>query len=93
MLTKSLCMVSYSCLKWADFMPKLTKKELRQIYKALALITYMGVSVVISVGLGIFIGWLLDRWLGTTPWFMLIFTILGIIAAIKSMYTMAKRVI
>jgi len=74
-------------------MPKLTKKELRQIYKALALITYMGVSVVISVGLGIFIGWLLDRWLGTTPWFMLIFTILGIIAAIKSMYTMAKRVI
>ena len=75
-----------------DFMPNLTKKEIKQIYRALALITYMGVSVVICVGMGIFVGWLLDRWLGTTPWFMLVFTILGIIAAIKSMYSMAKRV-
>jgi len=73
-------------------MPKLTKKELREIYRALALITQMGVSVVVSVGLGIFVGWLLDRWLGTTPWLLLVFTILGIIAAIKSMYSMAKRV-
>jgi len=73
-------------------MPKLTKKELREIFRALALITTMGISVVISVGLGILIGWLLDRWLGTTPWFLLVFTVLGIIAAIKSMYSMAKRV-
>jgi len=73
-------------------MPKLTKKELRQIFKALGLITYMGISVVISVGAGIFIGWLLDRWLCTTPWLLLVFTLLGIAAAIKSMYMMAKRV-
>jgi len=73
-------------------MPELSKKERKQIYRALGLITYMGVSVVICVGLGILIGWLLDRWLGTTPWFMLVFTVLGIIAAIKSMYSMAKRV-
>jgi len=73
-------------------MPKLSKKELREIYKALALITTMGISVVVSVGLGIFIGWLLDRWLGTTPWLILVFTLLGVAAAIKSMYSMAKRV-
>jgi len=73
-------------------MPKLSKKELREIYRALALITTMGISVVASVGLGIFIGWLLDRWLGTTPWLILVFTLLGIAAAIKSMYSMAKRV-
>ena len=76
----------------ADFMPKLTKKELKEIYRALALITTMGISVVLCVGFGIFIGWLLDRWLGTTPWLILVFTLIGIMAAIKSMYSMAKRV-
>ena len=73
-------------------MPKLTKKELKEIYRALALITTMGVSVVVSIGLGIFFGWLLDNWLGTTPWLVLVFTLLGAAAAIKSMYSMAKRV-
>ena len=75
----------------ADMLPKLTKKEHKSIYRAFALITCMGVSVVICLGLGIFIGWLLDRWLGTTPWLLLVFTLLGILAAVKSMYNMAKR--
>jgi len=88
MLTESLCAFDIR----ADFMPKLSKKELKEIYRALGLITYMGVSVIVSVGLGILIGWLLDPWLGPPPWRLMVFTILGIIAAIKSMYSMAKRV-
>ena len=75
----------------AGFMPKLTKKELRSLGRAFALVTYLGVSVVASIGLGILIGWLLDRWLGTTPWLLLVFTVLGMLAAIKAMYDMAKR--
>ena len=73
-------------------MPKLSKSELKAIYRALGLITYMGVSVVACIGLGIFIGWALDRWLGTTPWMQLVFSLLGCIAAIKAIYNMAKRV-
>ena len=73
-------------------MPKLTKKELKEIYRALALITSMGITVIICVCMGIFIGWLLDGWLGTTPWLILVFTLLGLVAAIKSMYHMARRV-
>jgi len=73
-------------------MPKLTKKELREIGRALALITSMGITVVVCIGLSIFLGWLLDGWLGTTPWLILVFTLLGIIAAVKAMYSMAKRV-
>ena len=72
-------------------LPKLTKKERKSIFRAFALITYMGVSVVICVGLGIFLGWLLDRWFGTTPWLLMVFSVLGIFAAIKAMYDMAKR--
>jgi len=72
-------------------LPKLTKKERKSIFRAFALITYMGVSVVICVGVGIFVGWLLDRWLGTGPWLLMVFSVLGIFAAIKAMYDMAKR--
>jgi len=73
-------------------MPKLTKQEQRAIYRALGLITQMGVCVVICVGLGIFLGWFLDERLGTTPWLIFIFSILGCIAAFKTIYDMAKRV-
>ena len=73
-------------------MPKLTKQELKAIYRALGLITVMGVTVVACIGLGIFLGWALDNWLGTTPWLQLVFSILGCVAAIKAIYDMAKRV-
>ena len=72
-------------------LPKLSKKERKSILRAFALITVMGVSVVICLGMGIFIGWLLDRWLGTGPWLLMVFSVLGIFAAIKAMYDMAKR--
>ena len=74
-------------------MPKLSKQELKTIFRAFGLITCMGISVVVCIGLGLLIGWALDRWLGTTPWMQLVFAILGCIAAIKTMYNMAKRVL
>ena len=73
-------------------MPKLTNQERKAIYRALGLITQMGVCAAMCVGMGIFIGWFLDRWLGTTPWLIMLFTLLGCFAAIKTMYDMAKRV-
>jgi len=73
-------------------MPKLTKKEMRAIYRALGLITCMGVTVVACIGFGLLIGWVLDGWLGSTPWMQLVFTLLSIIAAIKAIYDMAIKV-
>ena len=72
-------------------MPRLTNKELRAIGRAIALVTTMGVTIVASVGLGIFLGWLLDRWLGTGPWLLMVFSILGVLAAFKAMYDMLMR--
>ena len=74
-------------------MPKLTKKELKSIFRAMSLITALGVSMVACMGLGIFLGWLLDRWLGTSPWLILVFTLLGAGAAFKTMYQMCKHTI
>ncbi len=36
-----------------------------------------GVEVVSALIVGVGIGWLLDRWLGTSPWFFLVFFLIG----------------
>ena len=51
----------------------------------------IGISIIACLAVGIFIGWLLDRYLGTTPWLLLVFTLLGIGAAFKSIFDFAKK--
>ena len=41
---------------------------------------------------GFGIGWLLDYWLGTSPWLLLIFTPLGIAAGIANVIRAAKSI-
>jgi len=38
-----------------------------------------------SIIVGLFIGYMLDRWLGTRPWLLLIFTVLGIVSGLLSL--------
>ncbi len=45
-----------------------------------------GVEVVSALGVGIGIGYLLDRWLGTWPWLFLVFFVLGSLAGIGNVY-------
>ncbi len=46
----------------------------------------IGVEMVASLAVGAGIGWLLDQWLGSGPWLMVIFLILGMGAAMMSVY-------
>jgi ATP synthase protein I len=39
-----------------------------------------------SIIVGLFFGYFLDRWLGTGPWLLLIFTVLGIISGLLSLF-------
>ncbi len=52
-------------------------------------------SIGIEMGVAVFIGWLvghyLDRWLGTDPWMMIVFALLGIAAGFKGMIAAAKE--
>lgn len=41
-------------------------------------------DLVAGVAGGLLFGWLFDRWLGTSPWLMLVFLFLGIIVAFKN---------
>jgi len=73
-------------------MKKLSKKETRAILQAMSLITTMGISIVVCVGMGVFVGWLLDGWLNTSPWLIFVFTLLGVVAAFKTMFELFKRI-
>lgn len=49
----------------------------REIFKNLALITQVGISVITPIFVAMFIGWLLDELLKTNSIFMIIFIVLG----------------
>lgn len=40
---------------------------------------------------GLLIGWFLDRWLGTSPWFMISLLVLGVAAAFRNVLKLANR--
>ncbi len=37
------------------------------------------------------IGWLLDRWLGTAPWLMLVLLVLSIVVAFRNIYRISQE--
>jgi len=57
---------------------------------ALGLAFRVGVELVSAVGVGALIGWLLDEWLETRPWLMLVFIFMGGAAGILNVYRMAR---
>jgi ATP synthase protein I len=57
---------------------------------ALGLAFRVGVELISAVAVGTAIGWGLDYWLDTRPWFMLVFIIVGGAAGIINVYRMAS---
>jgi ATP synthase protein I len=37
------------------------------------------------------VGWLLDRWLGTAPWLMLVLLVLAVIVAFRNIYRISQE--
>ncbi|MDP2124287.1 MAG: AtpZ/AtpI family protein [Parvibaculum sp.] len=60
--------------------------------------TAMGVAfrlvteLVAGVFVGAAIGWVLDSWLGTRPWFLLVFFFIGAAAGILNVYRAARQI-
>ena len=44
-----------------------------------------------SIAVGLFMGYLLDRWLGTAPWLLLSLTVLGIVSGLLSLFRALKK--
>ena len=65
--------------------------EFRDLFRNLGLVSSMGISVALAIGIGVWFGLTLDNWLGTKPWFFWIFLFIGIAAGFKNIYVIAGR--
>jgi len=68
------------------------KDDRKALSTAWAQMVQLGVTAIACVICGILIGYWLDRWLGTSPWLLAVFSLLGIIASIKAMIDLAKKI-
>ena len=57
----------------------------------MAMVSGLGLVFFSTIAGGYFLGWLLDRWLGTTPLFGLILAGLGMAAGLVEVLKMIKR--
>ncbi|MCL2162996.1 MAG: AtpZ/AtpI family protein [Oscillospiraceae bacterium] len=67
-------------------------KERSEVFRALTFLSQIGIMIIVCVAIGVFLGNFLDGFLGTSPWLLLIFSLLGVAAAFKSIFDMSKRV-
>ena len=51
----------------------------------------LGTDLVSAVAVGTIIGFILDSWFGTKPWFIIIFFLLGVTAGILNVIRTAKK--
>jgi ATP synthase protein I len=63
----------------------------KSIIKVFARAGTIGFNMVISTFVGLAIGYGIDRWFNTSPWFTIIFLVLGIIAGYRELARLAKR--
>ena len=66
-------------------------KQRRELMNSLSMISHMGIAVVVCIFIGVGLGRWLDRMLGTSPWLLLLFSLLGVGAAFKFLYDTLKR--
>ena len=67
------------------------KPDKQNLFHSLAMISGMGISVVLAIAIGVWFGLTLDRWLGTKPWFFYIFLFFGIAAGFRNIQVIAGR--
>lgn len=64
---------------------------MKDIAKALALLTQIGISMFVPIFMCVIIGAFLDKITNLSPLFLIIFVILGIGAAFRTIYIMVKN--
>jgi ATP synthase protein I len=62
-----------------------------RLFRQIASYSTLGLEMGLSVAVGAGIGYYLDKWLKTEPWFLIIFLVVGVIAGFRSLYRALKR--
>ena len=64
----------------------------RQLMRSLGFLSSLGISMVAASFIGLFIGYYLDKWLGTSPWMTLIWLGFGIASGFRNIFVLTRRV-
>jgi ATP synthase protein I len=64
---------------------KKRRKNSEILFSAFVYFSQVGVTMAATILVGVLLGKYLDRWLGTEPWLLLICSLLGLGAAIRSL--------
>lgn len=51
----------------------------------------VGLNLVVSICVGLAIGYYLDRYFGTAPWLLIIFFFIGLFAGFRELWKLAKK--
>jgi ATP synthase protein I len=62
-----------------------------KLVRSLGFLSSLGITIVLATLIGLAMGYYLDQWLATSPWFTLIFLVLGIIAGFRNIYILTSR--
>ncbi|MEM8822693.1 MAG: AtpZ/AtpI family protein [Pseudomonadota bacterium] len=68
------------------------KHHMEEHYSQAQLAWRMVIELVAGLGIGLGIGYGLDALLGTQPWLMVVFTLLGFAAGVKTMISSAQEI-
>lgn len=63
----------------------------KKTIRTLGFFSTVGMTMALSIALGAFIGYFIDKKFGTQPWFSFIFLGLGIAAAFRNLYILYKK--
>ena len=62
-----------------------------KVIRQIASYSTLGLEMGLSVAVGAVIGYYIDKWLKTEPWFLIIFIMFGAAAGFRRLYRVAKR--
>lgn len=62
-----------------------------RLWRQLAALSSLGITFSVSIAIGAAIGIALDRWLGTSPWLMILFFVFGVAAGFTNLLKDLKR--
>ena len=72
-------------------MPHNKQKNRAAMLRAMSFSSQIGFTIVFCVLIGVLLGQYLDGLLGSSPWLLLLFSLLGMAAAFRTMFIMAKK--
>lgn len=67
------------------------KEQRGELMRALSSFSQIGITIIACVVIGIVLGKFFDNLFGTSPWLLLVFLLIGIAAAFKSILDIGKK--